>query len=68
MPGYQYTGQAVNYKLIADIVQLLEENDIPCLLIGDYMFEAMGGPGLRGVSSSVLSAILHIYSTKRNTN
>ncbi|OJJ69334.1 hypothetical protein ASPBRDRAFT_657133 [Aspergillus brasiliensis CBS 101740] len=48
MPGYQYKGQEVNYELIADIVQLLEENGIPCFLIGDYMFEAMGAPGLRG--------------------
>lgn len=50
MSGYQYAGQEVNYQLIADIVQLLEENGIPCLLIGDYMHEAMGAPGLRGVS------------------
>ncbi|GLB21389.1 hypothetical protein AtubIFM61612_011349 [Aspergillus tubingensis] len=56
MSGYQYAGQEVNYQLIADIVQLLEENGIPCLLIGDYMHEAMGAPGLRGNIELVLES------------
>lgn len=67
MSVYEYTGQEVNYQLIADIVQLLEENGIPCLLIGDYMYEAMGSPALRGVSQ-LPDLILTLYNRLTKPN